>query len=370
MITSSATSAHASNPSLSFAPRGRAASRSPSPAKRYVKDPHASLDLSEQVHEQRSSQPNAVAPRQSIRPAARDMSDLFAAGHEDYEAGPDGSPRKIGRDTIVPPKGAGQRNHQPSRLFGEDDPEAVADRQLYKTNPSRYNHFDIGDYDENDTFQHRAAGPQRPEDMPIRPKGATASKTTTQWGFHAASTPPKANSKVRPDEQTQFSYQQQDAQEEELNTRHHGHGARGRKDQMSQIEMHQDTPVHRPAAPPKPRRDQASQFSISDEASPMNNRQVIARTAAAKRMYADPVFGDDGDEEDQPLKNISNYARKDGSNMRDTNGGSTTNGKASYGRGQRQNLESHWSMADEDQPPVQKPSMRAGRRDVQSQWDF
>lgn len=293
------------------------------------------------------------------------MSDLFAAGHEDYEAGPDGSPRKTSKDTVVPPKGAGQKKYQPSRLFNEGEPDPVADRQAYKTNPARYNHFDLGDYDENDSFQHRASGPQRPEDMPIRPKGATANKTTAQWGFYGVSTPPKGHAQGRSHDQ-KYANKQQDTQEEELDVHHHGHGARGRKDQISQIEMHQDTPIHRPAAPPKPRKDQVSQFSITDEMSPMDNRRVIARTAAAQKLYADPVFGgDDDDDEQQPLKNISNNARKDGSNLKEANGSSASNGRA-----HRKGLESHWGIDDEEQAPVAKPSMRAGRREVQSHWDF
>ena len=110
------------------------------------------------------------------------MSELFAAGHEDNEPSPGkpASPKKEDMQPVIAPKakGTGGQNYQPSRLF---DPEPSSESPvLYKSNPAKYNHFDLGNTDEKDRFQHvgapvaQAAG----NAVPLRAK---TDKHASQW---------------------------------------------------------------------------------------------------------------------------------------------------------------------------------------------
>lgn len=326
IITTSTTSANEVNPAPALSPRGRssqngtAGERSASPTKKYIKDPHTSLDIFKQEDERKPSAPNPVAPRELHRPEAREMSDLFAAGHEDYEPTAGGSPRKESKDNVVAPKGAGHKRFQPSEVFMAEESPAPKERQIYKTNPARYNHFDIGDTDEHDTFQHRKEN-VNPQDMPIRPKGGRTTQHAAQWGFEGFDTPEKAKtqqSKSRKDAEAHFEFQ--DA----------------------------GTPVMRETRP-QPRKDINSHFDITDESTPAA-RRIIGRTKAAARLYSDPVFGDE-EVEEQPLANKSQNARK-----------------------HRKEFESHWDVGTEDTSRQQQQQQLAGkgRRDENNKnfWDF
>lgn len=363
MISASSTSANELNPAPVTTPRGRnnGSDRASSPTKKYIRDPHASLDLTKEVEEERrQSVPNPVAPRQPVRPQERDMSDLFAAGHEDYQPnGPGGSPRKANKDEVVAPKGAAHKKFQPSRLFEDDEP-AQKERQIYKTNPARYNHFDLGDADENDTFQHHS-GSARPSDVPIRPKAGQRNKDyQSQWDFESFSTTEKPQGKIRGQDVVHFSYENEavpDAQIKQSN---------GRKNAESHFEFKDNgTPIHRPAVP-KPRKDQNSHFDFNDDSTP-TARRIIARTAAASKLYADPVFGDE--EEEKPLKNTTNTARKDLASHWDMDETPADAKTTKQGPG-RKELESHWNVDDNN--IAFKPASRSnGRRDAEkSFWDF
>ena len=158
-------------------------SRSTSPNKKHIRDPHASLDLfgPENVDPNRKgAAPGAIAPRKSAKPPPRQMSELFAAGHEDYEPGPPGSPKKESVASAVAPKtkGTGGQNYRPSRLFDHDpDPESPA---LYKSNPAKYDHFDLGNgqEEEQDHFQHSKAPRAAEKVVPLR---ARTNKHASQW---------------------------------------------------------------------------------------------------------------------------------------------------------------------------------------------
>lgn len=83
MIAASTSSANEANPAPVTTPRGRDrghVERSASPTKKYIRDPHASLDLTQYHEDERKpSVPNPVAPRESHKPQQRDMSDIFAS---------------------------------------------------------------------------------------------------------------------------------------------------------------------------------------------------------------------------------------------------------------------------------------------------
>ena len=158
-------------------------SRSTSPSKKYIKDPYASLDLfgpEKTDSNRRGSQPVPIAPRASARPPPREMSELFAAGHEDNEPSPGkpASPKKEDMQPVIAPKakGTGGQNYQPSRLF---DPEPSSESPvLYKSNPAKYNHFDLGNTDEKDRFQHVEAPIATENVVPLRAK---TDKHASQW---------------------------------------------------------------------------------------------------------------------------------------------------------------------------------------------
>lgn len=314
--------------------------RSSSPSKKYIKDPHASLDVyREEQEERREIAPNAVAPRESAKPAPRDMSDIFAAGHEDYEAtGPGGSARKSAKENYVAPKGAAYSKFQPSRLFEEEEVKHKPDRHFYKTNPARYNHFDIGDADDNDTFQHHDEN-EKPKDVPIRSKQGGQQRNIPQWGFHGVSTPDKVKQKSRGQEAVHFSYE--DA--ETNGAQPAKHGGRARREEETHFEFKDNgTPVMRNTIP-QPRKDQVSHFDFNDEATP-GPRRIISRTAAAAHLYDDPVFG--GEEYERPLQTVSHNARKDN------------------------DLASHWGVDADQVAPKQQPAGR-GRKEVEKGfWDF
>lgn len=236
------------------------------------------------------------------------MSDLFAAGHEDYQPGaPGSSPKKVGRDNVVAPKGAGQQKFQQSRIFAEEEPTKEA--HIYKTNPARYNHFDIGDADENDTFQHHDPNAKVKAirgDMPQRSSNQNRNQHASQWSFEDFVTPEKVKQKTRDQDVVHFSVGDENSQPESQHQQQQQQHNKARKDAEAHFEFQDNgTPVHRPAVP-KPRKDANAHFDFTDEPTPAP-RRMIARTKAAEKLYADPVFDV---EEERPLATVSHNARK------------------------------------------------------------
>jgi len=279
------------------------------------------------------------------------MSDLFAAGHEDYEsAGPGASPKKVVNENVVAPKGAGHKKFQPSRLFDEDDAPAPAEKSFYKTNPARYDHFDIGDsYD--DSFQHRS-GHQKPQDVPIHPKGGRTTQHNSQWEFEDFVTPEKTNPKVRGQDVVHFSIR--DGNKGQENTQ----PGKGRKDQETHFDMQDDgTPVYQPTVP-QPRKDADTHFNFTDESTP-GPRRIIGRTKAAAKLYADPVFDTAEEEEERPLAKISNNARQEFHSYWDMGDESLANGKSGLQR-----------KGPETNAPSKQSASTRGRERNDSFWDF
>lgn len=370
MISTSTNTANQVNPAPALSPRGRnrengnGAERSASPSKKYIKDPHTSLDIFSGEQEQRGkSAPNAVAPRESHKPEPRDMSDIFAAGHEDYQPSvPGGSPRKDSNVNVIAPKGAGHKRFQPSEVFESEKPVPV-EPKLYKTNPARYNHFDIGDHDDNDSFQHRTTN-DKAQDMPIRPKGGRVTQHDSQWGFADYVTPEKSKQqRVRGQDVVHFSYGGDDENNPPIKD-----NRQQRRDNDAHFDFADSgTPVMRQTQP-QPRKDIDNHFKFSDESTPAA-RRIIGRTKAAAGLYHDPVFGDD-EEEERPLAKTSNNARKDLASHWDVTDDASSNSKAGN-RGQaRKGLESQWGIGDDDTAPKQQPAGRARKQEERGFWDF
>ena len=188
-----------------------AALRSISPSKKRIQDPHTSLALfTEHENDQhgRKPQPAMIPPRASAKPAEREYSELFAAGHEDYEPSKDSSssPKKSYAQPVIAPKGAGASKYQPSRLF-EDTEDLPA---KYKSNPAKYNHFDLGEAAEHDHFQY--ANPAASKNVPMRAK---TNKHLSQWDFEDFVTPEKAPNRVRGQDVRHFGWSDDEGEKAE-----------------------------------------------------------------------------------------------------------------------------------------------------------
>lgn len=337
-------------------PRGRSvnpsieSSRSTSPSKKYIKDPHASLDLfSPRAVDENTplSGPNAVAPRASAKPAPREMSELFAAGHEDHEPG---SPKKAPINVpVTAPKGRSQQKFAPARVFAEDPDEPAA--VSYKSNPAKYNHFDIGEATEHDPMQYYDSPPKPKPAVPFRGK---SSKHGPQWEFQDFYTPAKVGQKVRDHDVVHFSLDNPGNNPETPAAR----GVKPRRDNETHFELRDDgTPVERHPVH-KPRRDAETHFQFRDTDTPAPNRSGRPTSSASDRMglYTNNLYDEDENsrpQEKAPLATITNN------------------------KGRKNDFDSHWTMTDES-PAVEKVSnenKHAGGdhakavKMMNSQWD-
>lgn len=333
LINTGSISAPAAGSVLPTSPRGRSenqsitSSRSASPSKKYIKDPYTSLDLfSPKTTDENQSfpAPNPVAPRTSARPPPREMSELFAAGHEDHEPG---SPKKVPIDRVVAPKGPGNQKFAPPRLFADDpnEPSPVG----YKSNPAKYNHFDMGDVIEDDPLQHRESTNTSKSAMPLRAK---TNKHLSQWDFQDFSTPPKVSQKVRGQDVVHFSL---DNNSNDVETPAKKIAGKPRRDNETHFELKDDgTPVERHVVH-KPRKDAETHFEFKDTTTPGPSRTSGRPTSSgADRMglYTNNLYSEDGGTrtpEKAPLSTITNNANR------------------------KHDFDSHWAMQDES-PAAEK----------------
>ena len=389
LIKSSSTAAPISQAPAVSSPRGREmqpapiapASRSMSPNKKHIKDPHTSLDLFEPVKDDENrnplSMPVPVAPRASARPAQRDMSELFAAGHEDYEPSEQngGSPKKEVKWEAIAPKGAGSKKFQPSRLF--DNTPSSDSPVGYKSNPAKYNHFSLGEIEEHDPMQHRTGPtPDHVEPAPLRAK---TNKHLSQWDFQDFVTPDKHNQKLRSQDQRNFGWSDDEGEDMETPGKH--------------------------AAVPKPRKDAETHFELKDDGTPAPNRVAGPPKAGLLKkgasLYESHLYGnEDEGSEKKPLGTITNnVGRKDNiphwqntdvsperkandenkpvgqdvqkhvkmmSSDWDTYDDSPEQTKKPTGQ-IRKGQETHWGFTGEDEVPV---VAKGGQRQAGNFWDF
>lgn len=366
LVKSSSNPAPAPQATVTSPPRGREmkpapvapASRSMSPNKKHIKDPHTSLDLfgSVQNDENRSplSVPVTIAPRASARPAQRDMSELFAAGHEDYEPSAElgGSPKKEVKWDPIAPKGAVSKNFQPSRLF-DNTPEA--DPTVgYKSNPAKYNHFSLGNIDEHDPMQHKTGPtPKHVEPAPLRAK---TNKHLSQWDFQDFVTPEKHNQKLRSQDMRNFGWSDDEGENLETPGKHH--------------------------AVPKPRKEAESHFELKDDGTPAPNRVVgpprAGLTKKNNTLYESHLYGnEDGGSEKKPLGAITNnVGRKDNIPHWQNTDVSPERKANDENKPVGQDVQKHvkmmsseWDTYDESPEQVKKPAGQI-RKGQETHWGF
>lgn len=333
-------------------------SRSMSPNKKHIKDPHASLDLFGPVKGDENRSPASmavpIAPRALIRPAQRDMSELFAAGHDDYEPSAEngGSPKKEVKWEPIAPKGAGSRNFQASRLF-DDGPDTNSPAG-YKSDPSKYNHFSIGEEDEDDPMQHKT-GPKATHVEPA-PLRAKTNKHLSQWDFKDFVTPEKHNQKVRSQDVRNFGWSDDEGETFETPGKHAGQ--------------------------PKPRKDAETHFELKDDGTPAPNRVTGPPRAGLMKkgasLYESHLYGNEDQESDKkPLGTITNNVGRKGNIPHWQNTDVSPERKANdENKPVGQDVKKHvqmmsagWDTYDESPEQLKKPAGQM-RRGQETHWGF
>lgn len=393
LMQNSSTAAASAASDLPTSPRGRsenqsmASSRNVSPSKKHIKDPYASLNLfSPKGGDENQSilGPNAVAPRASARPPPREMSELFAAGHEDNEPG---SPKKGPVDTVMAPKGGGSQKFAPSRLFTDDDgtPAAVG----YKSHPAKYNHFDLGDGIEDDPMQHHENTPKPKTVVPTRPK---VSKPLSQWDFSDFATPAKVVQKIRGQDVVHFSLDDPSIDAETPAAKNNA--PKPRRDNETHFELQDDgLPVERHVVP-KPRKDADVHFQMKDTDTPVASRTSGRPTSSSSSrpsssrlgLYTNNVIEDDEEDEATaeahekvPLSTITNNLnRKNDFNshwaMEDVPPAhEKTNNENNHAGGHRKKpsqMDTHWDNNAPSPDPVMAASTQSRlRKGLESHWN-
>lgn len=264
----------------------RSTERAPSPSKRHIKDPHASLVLFGDSAE-RDPAPRAIAPRapSSAKPLPRQYDELFV-GDGDNETTPTKNPiavvapkvgsgknyqpiRVIGEsvddqtETAVAPKAGSSRNYHPIRLFDVEDPNSTLSTETtelrYKSDPKKYQHFELG---ENNN------GERELKHVPSNPK----SQHMSQWDFSDFTTPQKLSRKVRQQDVRHFGWSDDEA------------------------EAMQPTPPPRPHVP-QPRRDAEAHFQFEDDddaVAPAPQRTIGDANHKGLGLYENNLYDEEG----------------------------------------------------------------------------
>lgn len=362
--------------------------RNPSPNKKHVKDPHSSLDLftsKRNDEDGRTSAPNLVSPRQSAKPAPRDMSELFAAGRDDFEtSGENGdSPEKTAKSDMVASKGAGSHKFQPSRLFEEEPEIRTTATAGYKSDPAKYNHFDIGDVMEDDPMQHRTSlQGNNVSHVPMRTK---ANKHTTQWEFQDSVTPEKVGQKIRSQDVRHFSLDNEDVAASDT-PGNLAAGAKPRQDLAPHFELQDSgTPISRPPVH-KPRPDAEAHFEFRDAGTPAARRVVGPRQGGGRDkgmgLYQNNLYDEDGDDSmvKAPLGAITNNVSRKNNDQRHwmmadsspANARTTENKPLADNKKQgARTMDSQWDSYDQSPEPAQKPATTKHlRKGTESHWSM
>lgn len=363
---------------------GAADSRSISPSKKRIQDPHASLALfAEQDTEEdgRRSRPAIIPQRASAKPADHQYSELFAAGNEDNEACPESSlaSRKAYSASVAAQKGASASRYQQSRLFDEGTTEDLPAR--YKSNPAKYNHFDLGEAAENDHFQHV----QPATDSNARMRAKT-NKHLSQWDFEDFVTPEKVPHRVRGQDVRHFGW----GDDEEFETSgKHQRAVQPRRDAEAHFDLKDggipDAGQQRPMGRPKGNAHSTAlglyennlyDDMINDTKSGKEKQPLSAVTTNVGRAKdldphwamsdPSPAPGERVNNENRPLAGD----RKKAVQMTDASWEPCDQPPAQNKRGAgpkplRKGLESHWGFGDDENMQT-----TSGKKTEKSYWDF
>lgn len=189
-------SAPSSRPSTASRGADEVSIRSRGSTNNAMNDPHASLSLFErrQIEENELPSAHPTAPRvQSAKPPPREYSELFVGENA-------GSPSPANQR--FPVKGGANKKSQVNRLFDETEEDRIAATtplKATKTNPKKFNHFEFGDGEDEETPRGRdASRKEGPRDK---------SKSQANWDFEDFVTPEKTNPKNNPQAARSFSWE-------------------------------------------------------------------------------------------------------------------------------------------------------------------
>ena len=225
-----------------------------------TRDPHASLSLfAPREDTYQGSLPAVMTHRTSAKPPPRDYNDLFVGNESSNRPAAKTQHRER---SASPSKGGAGKNYGPARIFDNDEDEQPTPEKLhsadkfYKPNPSRYQHFELGNG----------------EDAPVRPANAVKSKHASQWAFEDFQTPQK----VVPTRLTRTQ-----------DVRHWGN----EEDDTS------GTPIHFKKAD-KPRKDAETHFEFIDDGIPDESRRAVYRPRGAGQnngmgLYRNNVYDEE-----------------------------------------------------------------------------
>jgi hypothetical protein len=253
-------------------------------------DPHASLSLfAPREKNPAANQPAVVNQRSSIaRPPQREYSELFVNGDSLAPPGNDSARDRSESPSKFAKAGAG-KNYAPSRLFDRDEDEQDSvepltasgqqgNRNFYKPNPKRYQHFDMTDGDIEE------------EEATHRPLKEVHAKHGSQWNFDDFNTPEK----VIPSKVLRTN-----------DVRHWGNS----DDEVA------NSPV-KVKKVDKPRKDAETHFEFIDDGTPDGTRRVASRPRGAgqnsglglykNNLYDDGNGGTAGGEEFKQSNTLAN----------------------------------------------------------------
>lgn len=313
--------------------------RPSSPGKRHTRDPYAADSLTELLSPSKADaavvHPYAPSTKQ---PAPRDYGDLFV----DEDAPP--TPSKA--EKPVAPK-AGSKVEE-NRIFSNGINEGQ-DRVPYKSNPRRFDHFEIGGDN---------------ADLEVKEMSQRGnSRHQSQWGFGDFTTPQKSTRPATVEQQRQYVYGEDEADAE--------------------------SPPARPHVP-KPRRDAEVHFQMTD-LSPDDGagagRIISSFQNRGQSLYRNRLFDDNGEavptekeDKQRPLGVTGQNANRNKEfdshwDMRDESpkpGKSDTENAKTIPHDRQQAmkmLESQWELYDESpQQPRPATSQRDPRRHNQPSW--
>jgi hypothetical protein len=280
--------------------------------KRHTRDPYAAGSLTELLSPSKPETTAPVRPYAGAQPTAREYRDLFVPDDDDDVPG---TPSKAER-AIAPKAGS---KFEGSRIFQDDD--KVEDRAFYKSDPKKYEHFQIGA--DNADLEVK--------DEPKRGK----SRHQSQWDFGDFTTPVKPAHPKPAEESRPFGYNDEERAE---------------------------SPPARPAVH-KPRRDAELHFGMTDNDMGGDDDRIISSYGnRGNRLYENRLFGEDnGDSipsqsasQNEPLGVTGNNASR------------------------KNNFDAHWQMSDVSPAPSKSdsenvktmPSDRAKSiKQMEASWD-
>lgn len=325
------------SPSAEAEKNGGDPPRPSSPGKRHVKDPYAAGSLTELLSpsKEESAPVRPYAPS-AAQPRPREYSDLFVDAEEEPP-----TPSKPSKPAKAGSALAG------SNIFGTDDDEVALDRAPYRSNPKRFDHFEIGgDNTELEVKQEPKRGHPRNQ---------------SQWDFTDFTTPEKPSRPPPAEKARHFGYGDEDVDLESPPTKPHV---------------------------PKPRRDAEVHFEMTEDHPDDDSGRIIASYQnRGQRLYENRLFDDNGEampsekeQKQRPLSvaaNTNNAGRQRnfdanwamGAESPEPNKEQLQSSKPATHAKAVQQMESQWELHDESPEPVRTAtSLRDPRRHNQPSW--